>query len=100
MLKVLNTQKCLCLKSERKLKENKINFFKNIQKKSDVFRNFKCLLISLPKCIELNSELIKVLGLGFGPHPGPRPNIYFFWGEMSDQDQALPVKAYMACSKV
>jgi len=87
MLKVLNTQKFLCLKSERKLKENKINFFKNIQKKSDVFRNFKCLLISLPKCIELNSELIKV-------------NIYFFWGEMSDQDQALPVKAYMACSKV
>ena len=39
-------------------------------------KNFKRLLISIPKCIELNSELILVLGLG--SNPGPRPNIYFF----------------------
>jgi len=42
-------------------------------------KNCKCLLISIPKCIELNSELILVLGMG--SHPGPRPNIYFFWGK-------------------
>ena len=40
-------------------------------------KNFKRLLISISKCIELNSELILVLGLGLGSHPGPRPNIYF-----------------------
>ena len=49
--------------------------------------NFKRLLISIPKCLELNSEskpkLILILGLDLGPHPGPRPNIYFFWAEMS-----------------
>ena len=59
----------------------------------------KRLLISLPKCKELNSELILVLcfgielnaesilvlGFDLGPHPGPRPNIYsFFGGEKSD----------------
>jgi len=44
-------------------------------------KNFKSLLISTPKCIELNSELILVLGFGLGSHPGPRPNIYFLWGE-------------------
>ncbi len=40
-------------------------------------KNFKRLLISIPK-----SELI----LGFGSHPGPRPNIYFFFGELSGLD--------------
>jgi len=44
--------------------------------------NFKRMLISIPKCIELNSELILVLGFGLGSHPGPRPNIYFFFGEI------------------
>jgi len=44
-------------------------------------KNFKNLLISIPKCIELNSELVLVLGLG--PHPGPRQNIIFFGGEVS-----------------
>jgi len=24
-------------------------------------------------------------GFGLGSHPGPRPNTYFFWGEMSDR---------------
>jgi len=37
---------------------------------------FKSLLISIPKCIELNPELILVLvlvlGLGLGSHPGPK----------------------------
>ena len=47
-------------------------------------KNFKRFLISIPKCIELNSEFI--LGLGLGSHPGPRINIYFFWGEMSAYD--------------
>jgi len=47
-------------------------------------KNLKSLLISIPKYIELNSELILVLGFGLGPHPGPRPNIYTFWGEKSD----------------
>ncbi len=28
--------------------------------------------------IKLNSGLIFVLGLVLGPHPGPRPNVYFF----------------------
>ena len=42
-------------------------------------KNFKSLLISTPKRIELNYELILVLGFGLGSHPGPRPNIYFFW---------------------
>ncbi len=46
-------------------------------------KNFKRLLNSIPKCIELNSELILVLVLGLGSHSGPRPNINFFWGEMS-----------------
>ena len=36
-------------------------------------KNFKRLLISIPKCIELNSELILILGLS--PHPGPKPKI-------------------------
>ena len=45
-------------------------------------KNFKRLLISIPKCIELNSELIFILGLGLGSHQGPRPNIYFFLCEM------------------
>ena len=45
---------------------------------------FERLLISLPICIGLNSELILVFGLG--PHPGPRPNIYFFFGEISDHN--------------
>jgi hypothetical protein len=47
--------------------------------------NFKRLLISIPKCMELNSEMILILGFGLSPHPGPRPNVYFFWGEMSDR---------------
>ena len=50
-------------------------------------KNFKRLLISIPKCIKLNSELI--LALGLGSHPEPRPNIYFFWGEMSDGNNKL-----------
>jgi len=37
------------------------------------------LLISMPKCKELNSELILVLA----SHPSPRPNTHFFWGEKS-----------------
>ena len=41
-------------------------------------KNFERLLISIPKCIELNSELILVLGLDLGSHPAPRPNIYFY----------------------
>ncbi len=45
-------------------------------------KNSERLLISIPKCIELNFELILVSGLG--SHPGPRPNKIFFWGEMSD----------------
>jgi len=45
-------------------------------------KNYKRLLISIPKCIRLNSELI--LGFGLGSHPEPRLNIYnFFRGEMS-----------------
>ncbi len=43
-------------------------------------KNFKSLFISIPNYIELSSELILVLG----PHPGLRPNIYFFFCEMSD----------------
>jgi len=43
-------------------------------------KNFKSLFISLLNYIELSSESILVLG----PHPGLRPNIYFFFGEMSD----------------
>ena len=43
-------------------------------------KNFKSLLISIPKCIELNSEL--GLGLGLRSHPGS--NICFFFGEMSE----------------
>jgi hypothetical protein len=43
-------------------------------------KNFKRLLISMPKFMKLNSELILVLGFGLGPQPGPRLNIYFFWG--------------------
>jgi hypothetical protein len=39
-------------------------------------KNFKSLLISIPKCKQLNSELILVLGFGSGPHPGPRINIW------------------------
>ena len=41
------------------------------------------LLNSIPKYIELNSEFILVVGFGLGPHPGPRPNIYFLGGEKS-----------------
>ena len=44
-------------------------------------KNFKPLLISITKCIELNTELI--LGLGLDPHQEPRPNLYFFLAEMS-----------------
>ncbi len=40
-------------------------------------KNFKSLFISMPKCIELNAELI--LGIDLGPHPGPRPNMQFFF---------------------
>ena len=47
-------------------------------------RNFKRLLISLLKFIELNSYLILVLGFGLGSHPGLRLNIYFCSGEKSD----------------
>ena len=43
-------------------------------------KNFKSLFISILNYIELSSELILVLG----PHPGLSPNIYFFFGEMSD----------------
>ena len=43
-------------------------------------KNFKRLLISRPKCIELNSESKPKLILVLGSHPGPRPNIYFFFG--------------------
>jgi len=47
-------------------------------------KNYKRLLISIPKCTGLNSELILVLGFGFGSYSEPRPNIYnFFKGEMS-----------------
>ena len=50
-------------------------------------KNFERLLISKPKCIELNSELILVLGLGSGSgldsHKEPIPYINFFLGEMS-----------------
>jgi hypothetical protein len=46
-------------------------------------KNLKSFLISIPKCMELNSELILVLGFGLDPHPEPRPNIYFFLGEKS-----------------
>ncbi len=46
-----------------------------------IYGRFKRLLISIPKCIELNSELILVLGLG--QNPEPRPNKYFFFGLMS-----------------
>jgi hypothetical protein len=42
-----------------------------------IFHPKKILLISLPKCIEINSELILVLGLG--PHQGPRSNIHFIY---------------------
>ena len=42
-------------------------------------KNFKSLLISIPKFIELNSELV----LGLGSHPGPRPRL-FFGGKMSE----------------
>jgi hypothetical protein len=37
-------------------------------------------LISILKCIELNSELILVLDFGLDPHPRPRPNKYLFFG--------------------
>ncbi len=48
-------------------------------------KNFKRLLISIPKCIELNSELI----LALGQHPGPRPNIHFYFGEKSEHNPIL-----------
>ena len=47
-------------------------------------KNFERSMISIPKCKKLNSELILVLDFGFGPHPGPRSNISFLWGEMSE----------------
>ena len=51
------------------------------------------MLISIQKCKELNSELILVFSLGLGPHTGPY--IYFFLGEMSDQD----VSSTNSCQK-
>ena len=51
--------------------------------------NFKCLLITIPKYIELNSELIMVLGLGL--HPRPRLNLYFFLGEMSGNNSQITI---------
>ena len=36
-------------------------------------KNFMLLFISIPKCIELNYELI----LGLVPHPGPKANTFF-----------------------
>ena len=59
MFKILNTPKFLVLKNfSRQLLEPKFLCGKN----------FKHLLISMPKCIELNSKskLILVLGLGLG----------------------------------
>jgi len=44
-------------------------------------KNFKSLLISIPKCIELNSELILVLGFGLGHTRDPYPMYTFFWGK-------------------
>ncbi len=60
----------------------KKNFFNNFQKSQNFFRillcvkNFKRSLISISKCIELNSELILVLDWGLDSQPGPRPNKY------------------------
>jgi len=45
-------------------------------------------MISIPKCMELNSELILVLGFGLGPHPGSKPNIYFFGGKILIRNQS------------
>jgi len=43
------------------------------------FKNFRNLLISIPKCIELNSEskpkLIFFGGFGLGSNPRPKPKI-------------------------
>ena len=46
-------------------------------------KNFKRLLIPMPKFIELNSELILVLGFGFGSTPGTQTQYIFFWGGKS-----------------
>jgi len=69
------------------------NFFENLKKNfTKIFliffshfldpktysKNFKFMLIYIPKFIELNSELF--LSLGLGSHSGLRPNIYFFLG--------------------
>jgi hypothetical protein len=51
------------------------------------FNNFESLFIYIPKCIELNSELILVLYFDLGAHPGPRHNTYIFLGEKSDPNQ-------------
>ncbi len=49
-------------------------------------KNFKHLLIFMPKCIELNSEfkpkLILFLGLGLGVTQDPDPIYSFFFGGM------------------
>ena len=44
---------------------------------------FERLLISLPICIGLNSELILVFGLGLVHTRDPDPIYTFFLGEMS-----------------
>ena len=43
-------------------------------------KNAKHLLISIPKCIELNSESKPQFdfGLSMGPHLGLRPNTFFY----------------------
>ncbi len=71
--KIPNTHKFLSLENVRKIKEN---FQKNLLTFLSV-KNFKRLVISIPKCIELNSELILV-----------SVNICFYWGEKSD---AIPI---------
>jgi len=43
-------------------------------------KNFKRLLISIPKCIELNSELISVFGFWFGSTPGTQTQYILFLG--------------------
>ncbi len=62
--------------------------FKNFEKNKKFLdqnilgvKHFKSLLISIPKCIELNSELILVLGFCLGPQVtrGTDP-IYPFFG--------------------
>jgi hypothetical protein len=72
-----------CLKFLRPKNFLGLKFFSNIFSKfykqfNNIFlrsfkKNFKHLLISIPKCIELNSELI--LGFGLGSQQGPGPKI-------------------------